>query len=266
MNGPSRGYFVPKEEIPARVYLMVSLSAGIILGALWCLLTYGGLVRTDFLPAPHRVALAAAKLINNGALVEHTLASVTVIITGFILSSIVAVPIGIISGSFKVVEAFVEPIVNFSRYLPVSALIPLLILWVGIGMEEKVAVIIIGTFFQQILMVADVSAQVPKDLLDASYTLGATRRQVVTRVLLPAVLPGVIDTLRVTMGLAWTYLVVAELVGAFQGLGYLIMSSMRGLATDIIFVAILTIGLLGLIFDQLFKIVRRLVVPWASVR
>jgi NitT/TauT family transport system permease protein len=115
-------------------------------------------------------------------------------------------------------------------------------------------------------MISDVSAQVPKDLLDASYTLGATRRQVITHVLLPAVLPGVIDTLRVTMGLAWTYLVVAELVGAFQGLGYLIMSSMRGLATDIIFVAILTIGLLGLLFDQLFKIVRRLVVPWATVR
>lgn len=266
MSEPSRGYFVPKEEIPARVYLTVSAAAGIVLVGLWCALTYGGLVRTDFLPAPHKVAATAVKLIGNGSLLQHTLASVTVILVGFAISSAIAVPIGILSGSFKVVEAFVEPIVNFSRYLPVSALIPLLILWVGIGMEEKVAVIIIGTFFQQILMIADVSAQVPKDLLDASYTLGATRRQVVTRVLLPAVLPGVIDTLRVTMGLAWTYLVVAELVGAFQGLGYLIMSSMRGLATDIIFVAILTIGLLGLFFDQLFKLIRRLVVPWATVR
>lgn len=261
-----RDYFVPKEEIPARVYLAVSALAGIVLFGLWCLLTYGGLVRTDFLPPPHRVATTAVKLIDNGSLLKHTSASVTVILVGFVISSVVAVPIGILSGSFRIVEAFVEPIVNFSRYLPVSALIPLLILWVGIGMEEKVAVIIIGTFFQQILMVADVSAQVPKDLLDVSYTLGASRRQVITRVLLPAVLPGVIDTLRVTMGLAWTYLVVAELVGAFQGLGYLIMSSMRGLATDIIFVAIFTIGLLGLFFDQLFKILRRMVVPWATIR
>jgi NitT/TauT family transport system permease protein len=259
-------YFVPKEEIPARVYLAVSILAGVVVIGLWCLLTYAGLVRPDFLPPPHRVVTTAGKLISDGSLFKHTLASVTVILIGFVLSSLVAVPIGIISGSFKTVEAFVEPIVNFTRYLPVSALIPLLILWVGIGMEEKIAVIIIGTFFQQILMVADVSAQVPKDLLDASYTLGASRRQVITRVLLPAVLPGVIDTLRVTMGLAWTYLVVAELVGAFQGLGYLIMSSMRGLATDTIFVAIITIGLLGLFFDQLFKVVRRLVVPWATVR
>ncbi len=266
MTARLRDWFVPKEDIPARVYLTVSALAGILFVVLWCVLTYGGFVRTDFLPPPHRVFTAADKLISNGSLLKHTLASVSVILAGFVLSSLFAVPIGILSGSFKVVEAFVEPVVNFTRYLPVSALIPLLILWVGIGMEEKIAVIIIGTFFQQILMVADVSAQVPKDLLDASYTLGATRRQVVTRVLLPAVLPGVIDTLRVTMGLAWTYLVVAELVGAFQGLGYLIMSSMRGLATDIIFVAILTIGLLGLFFDQMFKLVRRLVVPWATVR
>jgi NitT/TauT family transport system permease protein len=261
-----RDYFVPKEDIPARVYLSVSALAGVFFIGLWCVLTYGGLVRTDFLPPPDKVIATAGKIIANGTLLKHTLASVSVILTGFVLSSLVAVPIGIVSGSFKIVEAFVEPVVNFTRYLPVSALIPLLILWVGIDMKEKIAVIIIGTFFQQILMIADVSAQVPKDLLDASYTLGASRRQVVTRVLLPAVLPGVFDTLRVTMGLAWTYLVVAELVGAFQGLGYLIMSSMRGLATDIIFVAIITIGLLGLIFDQLFKLGRRLAVPWATVR
>ena len=166
-------YFVPKEEIPARVYLAVSILAGVFVIGLWCLLTYAGLVRDDFLPPPHRVIATAGKLISDGSLLKHTLASVTVILVGFILSSLVAVPIGIISGSFRVVEAFVEPIVNFTRYLPVSALIPLLILWVGIGMEEKIAVIIIGTFFQQILMVSDVSAQVPKDLLDASYTLGA---------------------------------------------------------------------------------------------
>ena len=266
MSGPSRGYFVPKEEIPARVYLMVSASAGIVLIGLWCLLTYGGLVRTDFLPAPHKVAVTAAKLISNGSLLKHTLASVSVILIGFAISSLIAVPIGILSGSFKIVEAFVEPVVNFSRYLPVSALIPLLILWVGIGMEEKVAVIIIGTFFQQILMVSDVSAQVPKDLLDASYTLGATKRQVGTRGLLPAGLPRGVDTPRRTLGLPRNHLLRAQLVGAFQGLGYLIMSSMRGLATDIIFVAILTIGLLGLFFDQVFKLIRRLVVPWATVR
>jgi NitT/TauT family transport system permease protein len=238
--------------------------AGVVVIGGWCVLSYGGLVRPDFLPAPHRVVLTAWKLISNGTLAQHAWASLYVILAGFAISSIFAIPIGVLSGSFKIVEAFVEPIVNFTRYLPVSALIPLLILWVGIGTAEKIAVVIIGTFFQQVLMMADVSSKVPKDLLDAAYTLGATRWQVIRRVLMPAVLPGVIDTLRVTMGLAWTYLVVAELVGAFKGLGYMIMTSMRGLATDTIFVGILTIGLLGLLFDQLFKILRRFVVPWTN--
>jgi NitT/TauT family transport system permease protein len=164
------------------------------------------------------------------------------------------------------VQSALEPVVNFTRYLPVTSMIPLLILWVGIGIEQKVAVIFIGTFFQQLVMFADVSRQVPNELLNAAYTLGASRRQVVTRVLLPATLPGVIDTLRVTMGWAWTYLVVAELVGSSSGLGYMSMQAMRGLHADIIFVAILVIGFLGLVTDMIFKWIKDAALPWAQLR
>ena len=115
-------------------------------------------------------------------------------------------------------------------------------------------------------MIADVSARVPNDLFQVSYTLGASRRQVVTRVLLPATIPGVLDTLRVTMGWAWTYLVVAELVAASGGLGYMIMQAMRGLHPEIIFVGILVIGLLGLLTDLGFKMLRRWLLPWAEIR
>ena len=167
------------------------------------------------------------------------------ILSGFLLASVLAVPLGILMGSFKVVEAFIEPITGFMRYLPVSAMIPLLILWIGIGIEQKIAVIFIGTFFQQLILIADVSARVSKDLIDVSYTLGASRRQVVTRVLFPACLPGVMDNLRVTMGWAWTYLVVAELVAANSGLGYMILNAMRGLFTDVIILGIVVIGILG---------------------
>src|SRR3546814_9566325 len=145
-------------------------------------------------------------------------------------------------GSFRIIQAAIEPLVNFIRYLPVTSMIPLLILWVGIGLEQKVAVIFIGTFFQQIVLIADVSARVPRDLVNVSYTLGATRRQVVTQVLIPATMPGVMDTLRVTMGWAWTYLVVAELVAANSGLGYLSLQAMRGLRVDVIFLAIFVLG------------------------
>ena len=186
------------------------------------------------------------------------------IFSGFLLASVLAVPLGILMGSFKVVEALIEPITGFMRYLPVSAMIPLLILWIGIGIEQKIAVIFLGTFFQQLVLIADVSARVSKDLIDVSYTLGATRRQVVTRVLFPACLPGVMDNLRVTMGWAWTYLVIAELVAANSGLGYMILNAMRGLFTDVIILGIVVIGILGLITDQLFKLLRRWLLPWSA--
>ena len=253
----------PKEPIPVRVRLIASGLTVVGLLTAWCVLAYGGLVREVFLPAPHEVAVTAVKLMLDGELWGHIGASSFVILSGFLLSSIIAVPVGILVGSFPLVEALLEPVINFVRYLPVSAMIPLLILWVGIGPEEKIAVIFIGTFFQQVILIADSSAHVSRDLLDVSYTLGAGPRQVFSRVLVPATLPGVMDTLRTTMGWAWTYLVVAELVAASRGLGYLIMNALRGLFTDRIFVGIMVIGLLGLLSDQIFKYLHRWLLPWS---
>jgi NitT/TauT family transport system permease protein len=257
-------YFAPKKEIPPRVYLAVSTLVALLGLFGWCVLTYGGFVRADFLPTPIAVVQAGIAMIKDGSLLVNTVASVTEILAGFLLASVVAVPLGILMGSFKIVEAAVEPMTNFVRYLPVSALIPLLILWVGIDIQEKIAVIFIGTFFQQLIMIADVSAGVSHDLLDVSYTLGANRRTVVTRVLIPATMPGVMDALRVTLGWAWTYLVVAELVAGNKGLGYLILDAARGLFTDQMFLGIMTIGLLGLVTDTSLKWLRRRLLPWAT--
>ncbi len=256
-------WLTPKEPIPGSVYVAASaLTVAGLLGS-WAVLTYGGLVRPEFLPAPHDVLRSAVELTQDGTLWIHIRASCFVIFTGFALASALAIPLGILMGSFALVEAIIEPITGFMRYLPVSAMIPLLILWVGIDYEARVAVIFIGTFFQQMILIADVSAHVQRDLLDVSYTLGADRRQVVSRVLIPATLPGVMDTLRITMGWAWTYLVVAELVAANRGLGYMILNSMRGLFTDRIFVGIMVIGLLGLVTDQCFKYLHRWLLPWS---
>jgi len=258
--------FAPKQEIPGRAYLTVSALVGLLLLGFWCLLSYGGIVREDFLPTPVAVLLAGGKTLANGSLLVNTSFSLGEIMAGFVLASVIAVPLGILMGSFKIVEAAIEPVTNFVRYLPVSALIPLLILYVGVGIEEKIAVIFIGTFFQQLILIADVSRGVPQDLLDVSYTLGADRRTVVRRVLIPATMPGVMDTLRVTLGWAWTYLVVAEIVSADKGLGYFIMNSMRGFFTDRIFLGIMVIGILGLVTDQLFKLMRDWLLPWAASR
>ncbi|NVK33971.1 MAG: ABC transporter permease [Rhodobacteraceae bacterium] len=260
----TRTLFSPKTDIPRSLYISLSISSVLVVLGLWCLLTYGGFTPPDFLATPVEVLQAAVKRISNLSLFEHMWASLTVIMSGFILASVFAVPLGILMGSFRAVQAMLEPITGFMRYIPVSALIPLLILWVGIGFEQKVMVIFLGTFFQQLILISDVSSRVSKDLIDCAYTLGAKRGQVVRSILLPACMPGVMDNLRVTMGWAWTYLVVAELVAANSGLGYMILNAMRGLFTDVILLGVFTIGILGLITDFLFKWLRQRLLPWSA--
>ena len=260
----TRSVFAPKVGIPAALHIGLSAATVLFVLCLWCVWTYGGLAAPDFLAPPHRVAVAGWERALDGSLLENMGASLLVITSGYLLASATAVPLGILAGSFRFVAAMVEPVAGFMRYIPVSALVPLLILWIGIDIEQKIAVIFLGTFFQQLILFADVSARVSKDLIDCSYTLGANRRQVVWRVLMPACMPGVMDNLRVTMGWAWTYLVVAELVAANTGLGYMILNAMRGLATDVILLGVFTIGLLGLITDLLFKLVRRRLLPWSA--
>jgi len=253
----------PHEPVSRRTYLSGVILSTAVIAFVWILLSYGGIVPPLFLPSPSDVVRAAVALFREGSLLIHARASLSVIVTGWALAVVAAVPLGILMGTLKFVEALVEPVVDFVRYLPVSAMIPLLILYIGIGTAEKVAVIFIGTFFQLVLLVADVSANVSKDLLDSAYTLGAKRGTVFSRVLVPATLPGVMDNLRITMGWAWTYLIVAELVASDRGLGYLILDSMRGLYTDRIFVGLFVIGLLGLGFDIIFKRLHRLLLPWS---
>jgi NitT/TauT family transport system permease protein len=260
----SPGLFSPRDPVSRSAYLLANALTVAIVFAGWCWLTYGGYVRSDFLPAPHMVLTAAWKMAVKGTLFYDAAASVYVIFAGFLLASLLAIPLGILVGTFKIVEGLSEPIINFVRYLPVSALIPLFILWIGIGTEEKIMVVFVGTFFQQVILIADVSANVSRDLIDVSYTLGSKRRNVLWNILVPASLPGIMDTLRITMGWAWTYLVVAELVAANKGLGYMILTSMRGLFTDRIFVGILVIGLLGLLTDKAFKMLHIWLFPWST--
>jgi len=254
--------FTPKRAISRKLEVGTGTIVGMTLLCLWGVLSYSGVVGRDFLPAPGQVWREFVDMSGDGTLLHHTGVSLKEIYLGFLLSSVIAVPLGIFMGGFRIVAAALEPVVNFMRYLPVTALIPLLILWIGIGIEQKIAVIFLGTFFQQIVMVSDVARGVHEDLFNVSYTLGANRRQIVTRVLVPATLPGVFDTLRVTMGWACTFLVVAELVAADSGLGYMILQSMRGLNPAAIFVGIFVIGFLGLVTDLAFKWAKDAVLPW----
>lgn len=257
-------YLAPKEPIPGRVAAALALVGLGAFIAIWALLTYGGRVSDYFLPSPTAVLAEWGRLIQGGAFFEDVWASTRRIFLGFAISAAIAVPLGILMGSFRFFQALLEPLIGAVRYMPASAFIPLLIIWLGIGDAQKVGVVFIGVFFPLTLLIADVSAGVPKELINIAYTLGASRWQVFWRVLLPASLPGVVDNLRITMGWAWTYLIVAELVGADSGIGHLILQSQRFLATDRIIASILTIGLLGVLTDTLFRVLYARLFPYVE--
>ncbi|MFZ7104684.1 MAG: ABC transporter permease [Peptococcaceae bacterium] len=264
MPRSASSYFTPRTDIDKNAYLTLGFSAFILFFIFWSVLSYGGLVQETFLPAPHTVFQTALQLLTTGDLLNHMGFSIWRVTAGFLLATLIAVPLGILMGTLKVFEGFFEPLIGFVRYMPASAFIPLFILWIGLGEGEKIAVIFFGTFFQQTLMVMDVTKNVSNDLIDVSYTLGASKPAVFKKVILPAALPGIVDTLRITFGWAWTYLIVAEIVGATVGLGYMIMQSSRFLSTDKIFVGILTIGFLGMLSDLIFKIIYRRLFPWLN--
>jgi NitT/TauT family transport system permease protein len=259
-----RRLLAPKEPIPRALAVGLGIGAFVLVLALWAALTYGGAVQPLFLPKPGTVAKAWYDMFAHEAFLSDVWASFWRIFVGFLVASALAIPLGIAIGSFRAAQAFFEPIIAAVRYMPASAFIPLLIIWFGIGQKEKFAVIWFGVFFPLTLMVADVSANVPKELVNIAYTLGASRRQVFRRVLLPACWPGVIDNLRIGIGWAWTYLIVAELVAASTGIGHVILQSSRFLETEKIIAGILTIGILGLLSDAFFRILYRVLFPYAE--
>jgi len=257
-------FLSPREPIPKGLYLILALSSFAFFLVIWSILTYGRFVDPLFLPSPGRVFQAGVDLFSELGFTTDILNSVYRVMMGFVVAAIIGVPIGLIMGTFKVAEAFTEPVVGFIRYMPASAFIPLFILWLGIGDIEKIAIIFVGSFFQLVLMVAVVAKNVHKDMLETAYTLGAKRFQVIRKVLLPASLPGIVDTLRIIVGWAWTYIIVAELVASASGIGYMIISSQRMLRTGNIIFGILTIGMLGLITDFFFKWLYHKLFPWVE--
>ncbi len=244
----------------------IAAASFIIPIALWCFFTYTGRANSLILPTPTAMFKAAVEQYQDGTLMPDIKISVYRIGMGFLLSAVLAIPLGILMGAYKTAEAAHEPFVGFIRYVPVPALIPLVMVIAGIDEPAKILLIFIGTYFQMVLVVADVTRQVPRDLLSAARTLGANRLQLLFNVLLPATLPGLMDTCRTMIGWAWTYLVIAEVVATSSGLGYSIMKAQRFSRSDEIFVGIIILGLLGLATDMLFKLAQPRLLPWAEAQ
>jgi NitT/TauT family transport system permease protein len=233
---------------------------------LWWVVSSGEAVNKVFLPGPVDVFNRLLIWYTEDELMSDIWISVYRVITGFLVSAVVALPLALLIGTFRPVQAVLEPLTDFIRYMPAVAFIPLVMLWVGIEESSKIAIIIIGTFFQMVLMMAEDVRRVPMAQIEAAQTLGADKGETIGLVIFQSAKPALLDTLRVTMGWAWTYLVVAELVAANSGLGYSILKAQRFLQTDKIFVGIILIGVIGLVMDQLFRLAHRRAFPWMHLK
>src|SRR5512132_1588061 len=247
----------------ARIALGVAFFVVFVAG--WSFATFGGFVSKTFLADPVTMVRSGWTLLATQGFGWDIAMTVWRVFGGFLVAAGLALPLGVAMGAYKPVEAFFEPFVSFARYLPASAFIPLLILWAGIGEAQKLAVIFIGSFFQLVLMFAVVVGNTRRDLVEAAYTLGASDRGVVRRVLIPGAAPEIAEILRMVLGWAWTYVIVAELIGASSGIGHMITDSQALLATDQIIFGIIVIGLIGLASDLLFKLGNRRLFPWAQI-
>ncbi|WP_287876693.1 MULTISPECIES: ABC transporter permease [Acidovorax] len=255
----------PLDPISPRLQSLLGMGFFVLFVLVWAGFTLGGWVSPTFLASPVTMVQEGWLLFTEYNFLHDIGMTVWRVMGGFLLATAIAVPLGIAMGAYKPVEAFFEPFISFCRYLPASAFIPLLILWAGIGETQKLLVIFIGSVFQIVLMVAVTVGGARRDLVEAAYTLGAGSSGIVRRVLIPGAAPGIAETLRLVLGWAWTYVIVAELIGSASGIGHMIMDSQALLNTGQIIFGIIIIGIIGLISDLAFKTLNRRLFAWSNL-
>lgn len=230
----------------------------------WAILVHGFSVRQVFLPPPEEMPAVIWGMFAREGILGDIIISCYRVLTGFVAAMLIATPLGVLMGYNLRVRQFFEPIIGFIRYMPVPVFIPLCILWFGSDNLEKVIIIFLGAFFQLTLMIQDAAYSVRRDFYEAAVMLGAPRRALVSRVLWPAALPQIFDSYRVCLGWAWTYLIVAEIVGARTGIGFYIIKAQRYLMVPQIFAAMTLIGVLGMTTDLILGASHRRLFAWSQ--
>lgn len=222
-----------------------------------------------YLPAPHEVAKAFVTSFTTEPrrrsekwLHESLWHSINVIFWGFVLSSLIGVPLGVLCGTYAAVSRLSEPFIEFFRYLPAPAFGALAVAILGIHDGPKIAIIFIGTFFQQVLVISNTTRKLDIALLEAALTLGANRLQLLFKVVIPGILPDLYRDLRILLGWAWTYLIVAELIGTSSGITWFITQQARYKNFDNVFAAIMMIGIIGLLSDIILAKLGKYLFPW----
>lgn len=255
-----------RKPLPASYQFWLGLATPLLLLGLWLALTSGPqpVIGALFLPSPLEVLRVLVRDLFTGerVLLDAAAVSTVRIVISFLLAAAVALPLGILMGAYEPINRAVEPIMAPLRYMPISAFIPLTILWFGIGERQKLAFLFLGVFVYLLPVVVSAIRAVPEELVQTARTLGASRSQVILSVLLPAALPDVFDSFRVMNAIAWTYVILAEFVNTTRGLGYLIKLAGDRLKTAEMFAGVIIIGIIGLGTDALLRGLSRVLFPW----
>ncbi|MCU4336716.1 ABC transporter permease [Acinetobacter dispersus] len=229
----------------------------------------GILVNPIYLPAPHQVAKALFTSFTTPPqqadapwLHQSLWHSIKIVFTAFFISSLIGVPLGILCGFSNTISKLTEPFVEFFRYLPAPAFGALAVAILGINDAPKIAIIVIGTLFQQILIIANTTRMVDRGLIEAGYTLGTNKLKSLFHVVIPAALPDIYRDQRVLLGWAWTYLIVSELIGATSGITWFITQQARYQNFDNVYAAILIIGVIGLLCDLILMKLGTFLFKW----
>jgi NitT/TauT family transport system permease protein len=261
---PGESYFALRAPLPSHVSTLLAFGGPTLVVSLWFLLSYGGLVSTRFLPAPGEVGRSILDLWFNQGLAAATWVSTKRILISFGLAVLVAIPLGVLMGAFEPVNRFFEPIVAPFRYMPISAFIPLLVVWFGIKEGQKIAFLWLGVFVYLLPTVVTAIRAVPEEYVQTAYTLGASRPRVILTVLLRAALPDIFDAFRVMNAISWTYIVLAEQVNMRDppGLGYIVQLGMSHGRSEMAFAVLIVIGVIGIGTDFAINSLNRALFPW----
>jgi NitT/TauT family transport system permease protein len=253
-----------RQGFPRWLSLLLVALALIVPLLLWISISALHLVPPIFLPSPGAVLGAGFKMFTEDNLIADVVASSTRVLAGFVVAGIIGVPMGLAMGTFYSMDSLFAPIVGTVRYMPVTAFVPLIVIWLGLGESSKVLIIMLGVVLYNAIMVADAVKFIPNEMINVAYTMGATRRDVVFKVIVPAAFPSVLDTLRVNISGAWNFLVIAELVASQNGLGFKIIQAQRFLQTEKVLFCIALIGVIGLVIDYVLKWISQKLTPWSD--
>lgn len=255
-------FFEFKKNIPRSWAICLGLLAWISFFSFWEFAVWQEWTNEILLPGPGKVLTALQVLFFENGFLTDVGISVGRVVVSFGAACLVAIPLGILMGTFRTVEAFFNPLVSAWRYLPAPSFIPLLLMWFGAGNTQKLALLFIGVIWFLITLIMDHTKSVQADLIRTAVTLGGNRRQVLRTVIVRAAMPDILVAMRQMLAVSWTYLVIAEITAADAGIGAVMMRAKRFLHVDQIMAGILVIGVLGLLFDFLLKKLHHFAFPY----